>query len=231
MTDSAQIENPKPGDTKSPDIASQLRAEWHQSVANIASRSNFAGQNLDQTLGSGFIAEVDKSQLRIATDLHVVSELPDKALVRLDDGSTYTATIELRDKENDLAILRIDGVTDADKKYRAMPISANEKAIAEGEDCVKLSSRMDEPQAAVGNVDSYFQRALATGLALLPGENPDRQMIFVNGPSDSGDSGGAVMNVKGTVVGIDSAKGDGSYAATPSAYLVRDLAKLHQRNS
>lgn len=56
-------------------------------------------------------------------------------------------------------------------------------------------------------------------------------MIFVNGPSDAGDSGGAVMDKKGTVIGIDSAKAPGSYAATPSIYLVRDLAKLHQGNT
>jgi len=175
MTDSAQIENQKPADSKEPDKAKQLREEWHQSVANIASRTSFAGQTLDQTIGSGFVAEVDKDSLRIATDLHVVSELPDTALVRLDDGSTYTAKIEMQDKENDLAILRIDGVTDADKKYKAMPISSSEKAAAEGDECIKLSSRMDEPEASTGKIDSYFQRALATGLTLLPGEDPNRK--------------------------------------------------------
>ncbi len=200
------------------------------SVVNIANRITFAGSPLDETAGSGFVIDVGKTSCRIGTDNHVIPEGQNKVQVRFPSGENLTADVELRDSKNDLAILRLMGLQDASVICHSLPLSDSSHPINEGDQTQKLSARSGEPAHAEGKVDSYFQRSQADKLKLLPGEDPNRQMIYINGPSDTGDSGGAVTDMTSTVVGIDSANGGGGFAVTPAYFLKRDLEQVQKEN-
>ncbi len=138
-------------------------------------------------LGSGFIISPDGY---IVTNNHVVDEAK-KVKIKLTDGREFKAVIKGRDKKSDLALLKI--------KARNLP-------FAKWGDSYKI--RVGEWVLAIGNplgLDYTVTAGIisAKGRQLQLSEYED--FIQTDAAINRGNSGGPLVNLKGEVIGVNSA--------------------------
>ncbi|MFH8614631.1 S1C family serine protease [Streptomyces sp. NPDC017979] len=175
-----------------------------------------AGGNGAST-GSGVIIT---SSGEIITNNHVVSGA-DTVQVRLDDGKTYTADVVGTAPDKDLALVKVRGASG----LKAAPLGDSGK-LKVGEEVVAIGS----PEGLTGTVTSGIVSALDRDVTVAtdPGQRrPDtgwpfeyggRQFNGDTGESTTtykaiqtdaslnpGNSGGALINMNGEIVGINSA--------------------------
>lgn len=139
--------------------------------------------------GTGFFVNADGYLL---TNAHVVEGCED-ASVRRDGLLFEPATIVARDTDNDLAVLRIDGKGVTHGTFRGTP------QIRLGDTVVVFGYPLTDFLSKTGN--------LATGLvASLAGTGDDVTQMQISAPVQSGNSGGAVVDQSGHIVGVVVAK-------------------------
>ncbi|MCL2121175.1 MAG: trypsin-like peptidase domain-containing protein [Clostridiales bacterium] len=143
--------------------------------------------------GSGFIISEDGT---IVTNNHVI-ENAGSITVLLHDGTKYPAVLVGRDPESDLAVLKIEA---KDLQY-----------LSWGDSAAML---VGEQVAAIGNPLGEFANSMTVGyISALDREiNIDgvpRNMLQTDAAVNEGNSGGPLLNMKGQVIGIVSAKSSG----------------------
>ena len=141
------------------------------------------------SVGSGVI--VDAAKGYIITNAHVVNDAQ-TTVVTLSDGRHYTAKLIGLDKASDVALLQIQA-----KDLTAIPI-VNSSGLKVG-----------DPVAAVGNPYGLNQTVTsgivsALGRSALGIENIEN-FIQTDAPINPGNSGGALINLRGELVGINTA--------------------------
>ncbi|MGE5268590.1 MAG: DegQ family serine endoprotease [Thiohalocapsa sp.] len=139
-------------------------------------------------LGSGFI--IDPSGI-IVTNNHVVGEAA-KVQIILQDNSKYTARIIGRDRRTDIAVLKIK----ADKKLPY--VSFGDSSAAQVGDWVVA---VGNPFGLGGSVTTGI--ISARGRDLHSGQFDD--FLQIDAPINRGNSGGPTFNLKGEVIGINTA--------------------------
>ena len=155
-------------------------------------------QDSPTATGTGFVVSEDGY---ILTNNHVVTKGADRSTrqdivhVTLNDGRVFNATIVGNDPETDVAVLKID----ANKLHVA----------AMGDDA---SARIGEWVLAIGNplgLDFTVTAGIvsAKGRRDSPNENRYRISDFIQTDAaiNPGNSGGPLINIRGEVIGINSA--------------------------
>ncbi|RMF87442.1 MAG: DegQ family serine endoprotease [Nitrospirae bacterium] len=141
-----------------------------------------------RSLGSGFIVSKDGY---IITNNHVV-EHADKIQVRLDNEHEFDAEIVGRDPKTDVALLKID----PHEKLFVAPLGDSDKL------------RVGEWVMAIGNPFGLAQ-TVTTGIVSAKGRvigaGPYDNFIQTDASINPGNSGGPLFNVRGEVVGINTA--------------------------
>jgi S1-C subfamily serine protease len=145
-------------------------------------------------LGSGIVIDEDGS---IITNFHVVNGF-DEVTVTFSDGTVTTAEVIGTDPGNDIALIDVD-ITD----------SAVLKPAKLGDsDAVEVGSVV----AAIGNpfgLDGSFTTGVISGLdRTLPSSadgRPIRGLLQTDTAVNPGNSGGALINTDGEVIGINTA--------------------------
>ena len=139
-------------------------------------------------LGSGVIASHDG---HIITNHHVIADA-DRILVSLSDGRTAEATLVGMDPATDLAVIKIE----LDKLTPAK-VPTN------------LSSRVGDLVFAIGNPHGLGQ---SVSMGIISGQNLNRlglntfeSFIQTDAAINQGNSGGALINTRGELVGINTA--------------------------
>ena len=141
-----------------------------------------------RSLGSGFI--IDKEGY-IVTNNHVV-ENADQITVKLSDDREYDATMVGRDPKTDLALIKID-TTEA-----LVPITMGDsEKINVGDWVVAIGSPFGLEQTVTAGIVS------AKGRTIGAGQYDD--FIQTDASINPGNSGGPLVNMKGEVVGINTA--------------------------
>ena len=149
-----------------------------------------------ESLGSGFIISDDGY---IVTNNHVVRDA-DKIRVRLSDTSEYPAKLVGSDPETDIAVLKID----ADNELTAVELGNSDEirvgqwAIAIGNPFPQL--RLDRT-VTVGVISATGRRGLTFGGEVVSYQD----YIQTDASINLGNSGGPLVNIKGEVIGINSA--------------------------
>ncbi|MBI1275571.1 Do family serine endopeptidase [bacterium] len=140
------------------------------------------------SLGSGFI--VDASGL-IVTNNHVVADA-DEIVVKLQDGAEYRAKIIGRDMKTDLCLLKIDA-------GKALPF------VKFGD---SNGARVGDWVIAIGNpfgLGGSVTVGIISARARDINAGPFDDFIQTDAAINSGNSGGPMFNIKGEVVGINTA--------------------------
>ena len=140
--------------------------------------------------GSGFIISADGY---IVTNHHVIDGA-NKITVTLYDGKSYEAELIGSDESNDIAVLKID----ADGLTPVVLGSSNDLSV--GDEVVAIGNPLGELTFSLtAGVVSALDRTITT-------QNTTMNLIQTDTAINSGNSGGALFNMYGEVVGITNAK-------------------------
>jgi S1-C subfamily serine protease len=154
--------------------------------------------------GSGFFITDDGY---LISNYHVVKGATKVRLVT--SAGTVDAKVVQVDAANDLALLKADG------KFSPLPIAASRSAHLGG------------TVATIGFPDPSlqgFSPKLAKGeIASLSGAGDDPRYFQISVPVQPGNSGGALVDERGNVIGIVSAKLDASVALAASGALPENV--------
>lgn len=147
--------------------------------------------------GSGFIISQDGL---ILTNKHVVSDAKASYSVLTNDGKTYPAKVLARDSNQDLAILKIAAtglptVTLGDSRG----LQLGQTAIAIGNALGQFSNTV-----SVGVV-SGLSRTVTAAAPDTGAEETITGVIQTDAAVNPGNSGGPLLNLRGEVIGIDTA--------------------------
>ena len=197
-----QIVQTDPGEEKT---AAQVYAENVQSTVGITTSitTNYFGfQTTSAASGSGFIISTDGY---ILTNHHVIEDAS-SITVSLHDGRSYEAALIGYDKSNDIAVLKIEAEEDL------APVILGDSD----------SLNVGDPVVAIGNPLGELTFSLTAGYVSAK----DRQVTFSGGTTmnliqtdaaiNSGNSGGALFNMYGEVVGVTNAKYSSSSSSEAS---------------
>lgn len=173
---------------------------------------NFYGnERYSEGAGSGIILSKTDDELLILTNNHVVEGTSELSVKFINDKSV-DATIKGTAPKRDLAIISV--------KVKSLD-SATVSAI-------KLATVGDSNELKVGNGVIAIGNALGYGQSVTTGvvsalnrsitiDNNTNKMIQIDAAINGGNSGGALLNSRGEVVGINSAKYSSSGSLTEAS--------------
>lgn len=152
-------------------------------------RQQHQTQKRQQSAGSGVIVDAEKGI--VLTNYHVVKDA-DEVQVSLTDGRSLVAEIVGSDPELDVAVLRIE----ADELSDVAMV--NSSLLEVGDFVVAIGNPFGLGQTVTTGVVSALGR---TGLGIEGYEN----FIQTDASINPGNSGGALVNLRGELVGINTA--------------------------
>lgn len=162
-------------------------------IANSEKPKGGEGKGKQEQVGSGtgFILNTDGF---IATNYHVIDEAKQIEVVfPSDEGvKTYDAAVFLADKTNDIAILKITDSTF--KKLAYLPYDLSDDYEV-GEEVFTIGY----PQPDIMGTESKLTTGIINSLSGIDNDNTCMQISVQIQP---GNSGGALFNSKGNIVGI-----------------------------
>ena len=142
--------------------------------------------------GSGFIIDADG---HILTNNHVV-EGADEIIVNLDDDNEYTATLIGTDPKTDIALIKINRENGDNTPFPYLRMGDSDK-LEVGEWVVAIGNPFGLPHTVTVGVVSAKGRNIGAG-------NYD-EFIQTDASINPGNSGGPLINIKGEVIGINTA--------------------------
>ena len=146
------------------------------------------GEREVPSLGSGFVISPDGY---IVTNNHVVEDV-DEITVAFEDGRELPATVIGRDPKTDLALLRVEN----DGKLPALPLGDSE-AVRPGEWVVAVGNPFGLEHTVTAGIVSAKHRII--------GQGSYDDYIQTDAAINPGNSGGPLINLKGEVIGINTA--------------------------
>ncbi len=153
-----------------------------------------------ESLGSGIIVGENDNELLIVTNNHVI-ESANTLSVSFIDNEVYEATLKGADSENDLAVIAV-------KLADVSESTLGQTKVAKLGDSGELV--IGQPVVAIGNALGYGQSVTTGIVSALDREididNLSSKLIQTDAAINPGNSGGALLNMKGEVIGINSAK-------------------------
>jgi len=187
--------------SSSPDVGIDLEAiaeEVSPAVVNIATTLSSG----EQAAGSGMVLT---SSGEVLTNSHVISGATKIEVEVGVTGDTYTAKVLGYDVEDDVALLKLNNASGMEtiSTASAASVSPNDAVVAIG----NALGRFGEPAVVAGTVTALHQQITA-------GDGLDEETLFdmirVAALIQPGDSGGALVNDEGEVIGMNTAADAGS---------------------
>jgi putative serine protease PepD len=175
----------------------QIARQYSKSVVEIDATqqsqvSPFGGSGSASAEGTGFVYDTKGD---IVTNAHVVDGAS-SLKVKLDDGTTVTATLVGEDMSTDVAVIHVN--VDA-SKLQPIPFGDSSKA------------QVGDPVVAIGNpfglddtVTSGIVSALHREITAPDNQTPIEDAIQTDAAINHGNSGGPLFNLQGQVIGITS---------------------------
>ncbi len=142
-----------------------------------------------QSLGSGVIVDAERGY--VITNNHVIDKA-DEITVRLHDGRTLTAEIVGKDPDADVAVIQIPA------EDLSAALIADSDRLRVGDFVVAIGNPFGLGQTVTSGIVSALGR---TGLGIEGYED----FIQTDASINPGNSGGALVNLRGELVGINTA--------------------------
>lgn len=150
--------------------------------------------------GSGIIIGANDKELYIATNNHVVSASQTLSVAFI-DGTASSATVKGTDRENDLAVIavQLSSLEEETRKAIRMAVLGDSTKVEVGQQVVAIGNALGYGQSVTSGCISALDRKLI-------GEDQGITLIQTDAAINPGNSGGALLNMKGELIGINSAK-------------------------
>lgn len=186
-----------------------------------------------QEIGGGTGVIVSDDGL-ILTNKHVVSDTQAEYTVYTNDGKKYPAKVLARDPVQDLAIIKIDPATVTSSDGQVSPHKFTVAKLGSSD-----SAELGESVIAIGNALGEFRNTISLGVISGLGrtisassggavENLEN-VIQTDAAINPGNSGGPLINLKGEVIGLNTAIAQGAQSigfAIPIDRAKRDISQI-----
>jgi serine protease Do len=184
------------------DVA-QIYANVGNSVVGITSKLKyydwFNNERYTEGAGSGVIIKEESDKYYIVTNYHVVDGATE-VLVEIATDQMIDSKLIGYDQDADIAVLSIN------KADIPVELADNIRAISIGDSSMLL---VGEPAIAIGNPLGYNNTVTAGVVSALDrkvGDDSNTTYIQTDAAINPGNSGGALVNKKGELIGINTAK-------------------------
>ncbi|HZG74528.1 MAG TPA: trypsin-like peptidase domain-containing protein [Paenibacillus sp.] len=203
-------------------------------IVSVLSSQTFSFDGEEETeqqtgIGSGIVYKREGNAAWIVTNHHVIEGASSLEVVSA-DGKRMTGTVVGSDPLTDLAVLKIDA-----RELAAVAEFGDSDALAEGEGVVALGHPYGlgfSPTVTSGIISS-LHRIIPISLAMDGTIDWEMELLQTDAAINHGNSGGALVNQAGQVIGINSMKVaesgvEGLGFAIPSNLAVPIIAELEQ---
>lgn len=158
-----------------------------------------------QGAGTGVIVGQNETELLIATNNHVINGATSVSVGFIDETSVE-ATVKGNDPDNDLAVVAIKLTDIPQETLNQIKIATigNSDDLVLGEQVVAIGNALGYGQSVTSGYVSAFNRdlTLSDGSSVFTSTG----LIMFDAAINAGNSGGALFNMKGELVGINEAK-------------------------
>lgn len=147
--------------------------------------------------GTGFIVSSDGM---ILTNRHLVLDKEAEYTVLTNDGRKFPAKVLARDPVQDLAIIEIEK---ADESFKVVKLGDSSK-LQIGQTVITIGNALGEFRntVSVGVISGLGRKVTATGGGIV---ETIEDVIQTDAAINKGNSGGPLLNLKGEVIGINTA--------------------------
>lgn len=193
------------------DVMPSIVAITNMSQTQVQNWFGQVQQYESESAGSGIIVSEDDESLYIATNNHVVQDAT-TLTVQFCDDTTAAAEVKGTSSANDLAVVEvkkkdIDKDTLSTIKIATINKDGNEKV---GEQVIAIGNALGYGQSVTQGIISALDREVSASDSTT-GETTTATLTQTDASINPGNSGGALLNLKGEVIGINSAKYGGDY--------------------
>ena len=160
-----------------------------------------------ESAGTGIIISQTDDEILIVTNNHVVAG-SEELTVTFADNESVTADIKGTDPAHDIAVIavQLDSMKDETKDEIAVAVLGNSDDLKVGEPAIAIGNALGYGQSVTVGVISAMDRTLSqAGGSDQPGAE-DVKLIQTDAAINHGNSGGALVNSRGEVIGINSSK-------------------------
>jgi S1-C subfamily serine protease len=183
-----------------PSDAGAIAAKVAPSLVDINTDLSYQG---DEAAGTGIVLS---STGLVLTNNHVISEATQIKATDIGNGQTYSGVVVGYDHTHDIAVVQLQHATN----LKAASVGDSDR-VSVGDPIVGLGNAGGlggSPSAAGGSVTALNQSITASDEADASSERL-AGLIEINANIQPGDSGGALSNDQGQVVGVDTAASAG----------------------
>lgn len=184
-----------------------------QEVQNYFGGYGFSGGN-GQTqsaesvsMGTGVIIGETDDSILVATNAHVISDATELSVAFV-DNSAASATVVGSDTTNDLAVIKVaksDLSSDTLSQIKVITIGSSDD-LEVGEQVVAIGNALGYGQSVSTGIVSALDRSISTSDETTGQTTETQGLIQTDAAINPGNSGGALLNMKGELIGINSAK-------------------------
>lgn len=173
--------------------------------------------------GTGFLVSADGL---IITNRHVVADAAAEYTALFNDGRKKAAKVMARDPVQDLAVLKIDG---SGHPFLRLGDSSQVKI---GQTAIAIGNALGEFRntVSVGIISGLQRSVIASGAPTGP--EMLQELIQTDAAINLGNSGGPLLNIRGEVIGINTAVAQGAENigfAIPANKARRDLENIQKQ--
>lgn len=150
--------------------------------------------------GSGVIVYADDNEIYILTNYHVVDNTTELSVKFIDDNS-YDASVKGVSKRKDIAIVSVKKKNIDSETLKQIKVATlgDSDELKVGNGIIAIGNALGYGQSVTTGVVSALNREVTT-------DEYVQDMIQIDAAINGGNSGGALLNSKGEVVGINSVK-------------------------
>ena len=150
--------------------------------------------------GSGVIVAENDSEIFILTNYHVVENTTELSVKFIDDNS-YDAKVKGVSERKDIAIVSVNkkDVSNATLESIKIATLGNSNDLKVGNGIIAIGNALGYGQSVTTGIISALNREVTT-------DEYTQEMIQIDAAINGGNSGGALLNSKGEVIGINTAK-------------------------
>ena len=180
--------------------------------------------------GSGFIVSADGLVL---TNKHVVSDSQADYTVLTNDGKKYSAKVLALDPVQDLAVIKIQSGSDGHPAFKPVTLG-DSSGIQIGQTAIAIGNALGQFSNTVSvGVVSGLQRTISASDQLGSFSETLEGIIQTDAAINAGNSGGPLLNLKGEVIGINTAMAQGAQGigfAIPINMAKKDIDQVVKTN-
>lgn len=172
-------------------------------TTTVTSSSYFGyGQSYEaNTSGTGIIVGKSDTELLILTNAHVIESVNNLSCT-FADGESVSATVKGSKSDKDVAVVAVtlNDIKSSTLSSIAIAELGDSDDVVVGQDVVAIGNALGEGQSVTNGIISALDRSITVNNVTFEG------LFMTNAAINSGNSGGALLNSDGKVIGINFAK-------------------------